>query len=524
MKGRYDKGILTCTKRAEERYRDVCVGEEFDSQLAQRAFQEMRNGLLRITFGPSNRVYVLLVYDGSIFRGSTLQENVFKWSGTVCHQDGAHAFLVLMPQGHSALATETVLKHSRLAEDRLMAHSFEVGSEISLVYQMEDEHGNDRRLKSQKARLCTSKSFGQLDESQPASWRSTHAARGVLGPLPLVRVKDMILPVFAPGDGDKKLSPQQRLLQRGAPAITVMIEQLAKGLGAEKGDKILFVDTTANFASEWGLAVRDMEKRGAESEVLYAYLGMHSSAEEHQNAASRIQGSLMEWWDSQAEAGPKTRPAGAAAEPAPQLTLCAWVGDKPQLLPLTRSKFDNTDLQNAWALTMEQHDLKYGSGLATGAVAASSATTSAGLGPDWRAPPPLKPPRDVTQRLPAEAIETALVLEDCQSRAPAKRKALGVTVVNKEGAQCIYLDALEDVTAEPQELFGFNTGSFDRAPRPAGGFSKTVPFILEWDSQLVVLIDKSPQQEKRKTLMSLAQVMFQATPHIISEEHHNFLP
>ena len=66
-----------------------------------------------------------------------------------------------------------------------------------MVYQMEEEHGNDRRLKSQKARLCTSKSFGQLDEAYRAAWRASYAARGVLGPLPLVRAKDMIMLVRA---------------------------------------------------------------------------------------------------------------------------------------------------------------------------------------------------------------------------------------------------------------------------------------------------------------------------------------
>ena len=57
-----------------------------------------------------------------------------------------------------------------------------------------------------------------------------------------------------------------------------------------------------------------------------------------------------------------------APEPLPPLTLCTWVGDKPQRSPHTRSKSDNNELQQAWTLAMEKRDLKYGCGPAIGAI------------------------------------------------------------------------------------------------------------------------------------------------------------
>ena len=142
-------------------------------------------------------------------------------------------------------------------------------------------------------------------------------------------------------------------------------------------------------------------------------------------------GLLLEW-NSQVEADPKTRPGGAAPEPLPPLTLCAWFGNKPQLLPRARSKFDNADLRQAWTLTMEQHDLEYGCGPATGAITVAGSVAAQSAGPDWRAPPPLQTARGLNRLMPVEP-ETTWVCQACKCRAPAKRQALGVPIANPEG-------------------------------------------------------------------------------------------
>ena len=111
-----------------------------------------------------------------------------------------------------------------------MAYKLDIGSDIACFWSQDPEqmHGNDRRRLSQKVRLCTSKQFGGSN----TGWNSSNITRGIIGPLPYLRSRDMKVLVAAVGDNDKRPSLYARLCQRGVPAVHQILTQVGRGRGA----------------------------------------------------------------------------------------------------------------------------------------------------------------------------------------------------------------------------------------------------------------------------------------------------
>ena len=277
-----------------ERYRLVLVGDSDDAmtQMIQE-HAEMRLSLAKIQFGASNQIHTLVLYDSTVQKQVDFQESCLKVAAAIGHQDANNCLFTLMPQLQAPLATEMVMKHTRILEDRLMAAAFDLGGDLAITYGVTEEHGNERRRTSQRARLCLSKAFV---ESSP--WGHSLAQRGTIHGLPMLRYKDMVCPIVDPGDHDKKPSPAGRLLQRGVPACTEMLQQLLSGVPLQKGDKVIIVDLTGNFTAEWALTAFKSSQSSNAEKYMVAYLGAFVCKKEFFCAQGTLKGALMtESWD-----------------------------------------------------------------------------------------------------------------------------------------------------------------------------------------------------------------------------------
>ena len=180
------------------------------------------------------------------------------------HQDQNHIALVLFPQYYGGADDVKLLKQGRTLEDRLMAHTLSMKYEGSVFYTLADEHGSEKRRLSQKMRICFSNALGV----EPP-WFESQSFRGRIGPVPLVKVRDMIIPGTSPASRERKLAPGARLCQRGIDACVQVIDELKAGLPLQSGDKVMIVEVITMGIAEWGRAVwKQQQATTAASNVL----------------------------------------------------------------------------------------------------------------------------------------------------------------------------------------------------------------------------------------------------------------
>lgn len=116
-------------------------------------------------------------------------------------------------------------------------------NEVNIHYFVDEMHGNDTRVLSSRARLCVSGKVGTK-----SCWLKSDAIKGKMT-VPLVRVKDMVVPTVTGGAEYARLSPAERAQQRGASAASSMITALCEGTGAKK---LLVVDVSVgSVAADW---------------------------------------------------------------------------------------------------------------------------------------------------------------------------------------------------------------------------------------------------------------------------------
>ena len=306
---RYDRGIRRCEEYAHERLH-VALVDGLAS--GPQEFAGLRMRLLSSRTTTSMEIYTVVVLDVTVYHNADQFEGALSCMANLLHQDKNHVGLVMMPQMHKSTAPEVILKHSRLVDDRIMAHNLCMSfGELAVTYNVQDEPAADKRRLSQPARLVTSRVF------TVTPWSESKVARGVIGPVPIMRVRDMVPPGSQPADWDRRVTPTQRLTQRGPEAVKMMFEQILEGMSFHRGDRIVVVDTLPGFFSEWGHAAWAVQKARTD-DVGIAYVGL----QEWKSVRGRMTALLMEqWWENQSEAGPRERVAVAAPLSMPPLKV-----------------------------------------------------------------------------------------------------------------------------------------------------------------------------------------------------------
>lgn len=267
---------------------------------------------------------------------------------------------------------------------------------------------------------------------------------------------------------------------------------------------MLIVDYTPNHSAEWMMAAWEENVLNG-SNVLCAYMGIHSEPEEHQFVEKSMKGHLLEkWWDKSAEAGPKSRPAGAPTIPLPPLKVCQWVNNRPVPVAESENKFVDTPQATIWEQALTDHKKQFHISISDTEPAGREPTVA---GPDFSAG---GCPRDMTRLVQLEVMELKegkLDPELWSAATPPKNGKIGVAIHNDKGF-CIFSENTD--TVQCQEVCGMNTGTFEEVPKRAVP-EMCVPFLFESDTDYVVLVQKPIQgQPGSKILMSIAEVFYHA--------------
>ena len=227
---RYARGIRRCEEYAQERLQVSMVD---DLKSGPQEFAGLRMRLLSSRTTTPMEIYTVVVLDVTVYHNADVFEGALACMANLLHQDKNHVGLVLMPQLHKSTSPEVILKHARLVDDRIMSHNLCMGfGEVAVTYNVQDEHAADKRRLSQPARLVTSRVF------TATPWSESKVSRGVIGPVPIMRVRDMVPPGSQPADWDRRVTPTQRITQRGPDGIKVMLEHILDGMSFNRGDRI----------------------------------------------------------------------------------------------------------------------------------------------------------------------------------------------------------------------------------------------------------------------------------------------
>jgi hypothetical protein len=297
--------------------------------------------------------------------------------------------------------------------------------------------------------------------------------------------------------------------------------KVLSGLDMKHGDKVLILDWTPGFAAEFLQATFEHNAVHGDK-TLCAYLGIHLDATEHKFVQKTMRGTLLtKWWDVNPEAGPKTRPANAETEHPPPLKVCAWKSGRPVPLPDAEQKFQGTAQNEAWQATLSAHRARFSISEHDRDPAVNNV-----CGPDWTCPPH---PQVMTNEVQLTLTDLGKNPEEWCAAAPAKvlpgkRPTLGLFVAPDTK---LYLDVPDGVEKiEPQELCGFNIGSFSKI-KNTDVQKDSIPFMFRSDADHVILVEKN-DNSPTKTLMPLASVFYRAFKHygipVISLDDHVLSP
>lgn len=324
--------------------------------------------------------------DCTLFPADSMQiEQALAAAKDILHQDPQNILLLLMPQPHAQTTDAAILKHTRLLEDKLMGAGVNIGTKMAVHYFVNEEHGSDRRRLMQEARLCYSDKLG-------TSWSKSASFRGRLGPVQLIRVKDML--GYSP---DEAFTPQKRVSQRGVLACAEIVKGMLSGMDFAAQSWLMIVDLLPGRWAEFGRAALSMQ---AELNApMIAYLGLTCDEGEHTSMQGDLSGILMEqWWDHQPEAGPKTRPKTSSNLQPPNLRITRWDNGSLVLPENLEAKFPegSAALQEMKDIR-EKHLLRFPK--PTTPAVAVIATPRLDAGPDYS----VKPPRDLKDVLELES-------------------------------------------------------------------------------------------------------------------------
>ncbi len=514
---RYNRGVSAVTEFMAKRcaFVDIPDPKHFAREVAStRRVLE--------TTPVDQETHVLFVVDLGIDHTGPLI-GCLKHMCDVLNMSGTFALYLQYSQPHSNLKYEAKLRNERQIEDLLLAAGMNMEHEGSFHAKIDAEHQRDSRKLCTRYRVVVASQF-----AADSPWLQSHASRGNGGESQLLRVRDMAVPasLLKQKLTATRLSPRDRVVQRGVEAVQFTLEALCSALSPDTKLAVIQLQP-GEFAEFAHAAVAVMVKK---SLLHIAYKGIYlnkalehdpdSAILEHYPVDSKpivpsdmlpihaviLEGLLANWWEKQPEA--HQADAVAASDFAivkPSLTICAWQGDIPVVAQSAMDKFAvGTSAHAVWEALIVDHTNRYGLADGAGGHDKNSVGGDAprtGAGPDFSVPPL---PRTRTVWKP-EGIETA---PECLAWAVSKKPDIPSVMIDKEYSIWIMLEPVEgmsnevDCTVEPCELFGFGIGKFvlgDRDP------SHLLSFTVMQDVDEVVMVDAA---SKRKKLEVLAMALF----------------
>ena len=203
--------------------------------------------------------------------------------------------------------------------------------------------------------------------------------------------------------------------------------------------------------------------------------------------------------------------------PKPQLRVCTWNGECPEVLPECAMKFTaGSDAADEWAKSVQEFDKKHGM---------PSVAVHQMAGPDFTSDGLTHPlDRTIVVDLPPRSSESALV--------PAARMTSRfdpIEIILEKDTGDLYLtptDAGQDeFEVGPSELFGFGLGAFEMVTLEEAR-AKPLPCLLPHDCALVVRLPEGTDTTKH--VVPLATMLFECERHLgvsnVSVQGHTVSP
>lgn len=293
----------------------------------------------------------LVVWPGD----SMLVENAVKAAAAIVHQDPNNILIVFLPTYYAGCNDDSVLKHVRLLEDKLMSANLNIHRMITAHYEMPDDSGRDSsRTLTHLVRACTSKSFPEKD----SAWMSAKPLRGKLERIPLCRIRDMV-----GYDESLRPTPAQRTLQRGIDCWIEILKNFAHKSDFTAKDKIIIAELLPN---PYGEVIRAVHKLQMETMTTsanlpsMAYVAGSDKIDMVMATRAAMKGSLMEgWWEAHPKAGPKQRPHENRSNlVSPNLKILGMSGEKPIFPEALLDKFPSGSGHHSVMLKLKEKHLE----------------------------------------------------------------------------------------------------------------------------------------------------------------------
>ena len=350
-RSRYEKGRQRIEELMSQRLAVKHIGkvsllmQEFS--LFKKQTEELRGGL-----GKSFHI-VVLDFSGPVTNSET--DSMIRVGSDLCHQCEQHAALLLYPQMYSGLTAERMINGTRQIEDRLLKSNITLEKEFHIALEVEADHSGDSRPLSQRACLCLSQGLASR-----SPWLLSVATRGRVGPVPLVRVRNMVTgsdTLLEP----RNLSPGERAAQKGHDACAAIMSALLDGLGLGAMDRVTVVEPAPRRHGDWMLGTWKLQQDWtmAGSKPLVVYLGGTTDEDTSQRLSQLMSAKLMrEWWNIHPEAGP-ANPTPLESIAKPVLSMLTWQDDVPVFPAGVGDKFQNTPMQSAWETLLGTHTQRF---------------------------------------------------------------------------------------------------------------------------------------------------------------------
>ncbi|CAL1168291.1 unnamed protein product [Cladocopium goreaui] len=406
----------------------------------------------------------------------SIDESVTLAQGVASGNAGTVSFW-LLPQWHSSMGKQSVLKNRRLLEDKVIG-SMDV-YEIALNFQDSSHQG------------LAGVSSGQTN----VAFSHSKSLLGTISGVERSRVQELQNP-----DPDKALAPHWRVQQRGIPATKEILLKLLDGMNERDGHKVLLVDMVPSRFSEWSQAAWDLQRGfllGDESCKHWDchFMSLHHDSDNFMDQAKDlITGRAMsQWWDQSQESGPAARSSEPFAVDLPQLE-CLTVADGSVKIPdLVMQKYATThsDGLNAISESISQEAAMQKSVKMFSTPTSSAGTESRTLAsPEWGPDAPVNWQKSVQLTGIALAdFDSGNTPEGCGVLAREPQIQIVLTslgslwLVNRSG---------NDIVLPAGEIFGFNTGTFQEVPSDQCMVqSGTIAWHVTNDNTVVCLVSAS---------------------------------
>lgn len=378
---------------------------------------------------------------------------------------------------HANISMPALISVHRKIEDTLLSLKVNIDTEVSVQYEVDAEHGRDKRCKHLRARLC----FNSENYEGNVFASSKLCSQCTLAAVPLCKVREMKIPAsklkLGPADPSKVYGAGLRNSIRGVEGAKTVLANLFTDCNLRKIDVVIIVDLNPGPVAEWGhasWALSTLHASGSDNPSV-AWLGFCDPADKVDLNGTFIESLMSDWWDNSDKAGPREptlSPTGMVR--APELEVVSLdASNSVVVADVLKDRFLTDEICIQWKelLRLFQDAMKAkmllaGIDASAGAGAPGVANASENqcaphvTGPDWSVPDFKAEPKFVELPKVASAdFDATKILYKVRAQ-----RGLPEMLITVDFAVYMRLDESHNsspMEMGPCEIWGFNTGDWN---------------------------------------------------------------